>query len=149
MAWPTVLPITGIVTRVGLMQEVGTIDWLGERVADIGAPLFAALLICLIGAAASAFASTTGILAALIPLAVPFLLGGEIGAVSLIIALALSSSIVEPSPFSTSGTLCVANSPDDLRDKVYKNLLRWGMSMIVVIPLITWLVFVLPGQYMF
>lgn len=145
IAWPTVLLITGIVTYVGLMQEIGTIDWLGENVADIGAPLFAALIICFIGAAVSAFASTTGILAALIPLAVPFLLGGEVGAIGLIIALALSSSIVDSSPFSTSGALSVANSPEDQRDYVYRTLLRWGMSMIIVAPLITWAIFVLPG----
>ncbi len=145
IAWPTVLLITGIVTYVALLQRIGTIDWLGEQVAGIGVPLLAALVICLIGAAVSAFASTTGILAALIPLAVPFLLGGQIGAVGLIIALALSSSIVDSSPFSTSGALCVANSPDDQRDFVYRRLLQWGMSMIVVAPLATWLVFVVPG----
>jgi di/tricarboxylate transporter len=145
IAWPTVLLITGIVTYVGLMQRIGTIDWLGNQVAGIGVPLLAALVICLIGAAVSAFASTTGILAALIPLAVPFLLGGQIGAVGMIIALALSSSIVDSSPFSTSGALCVANSLEDQRDLVYRRLLQWGMSMIVVAPLLTWTVFVLPG----
>ena len=145
IAWPTILLITGIVTYVSLMQEMGTIDFLGEQVASIGAPLLGALVICFIGAAVSAFASTTGILGALIPLSVPFLLAGEIGAVGVIIALALSSSIVDSSPFSTSGALCVANSQEDQRDKVYKNLLRWGLSMIVVAPLVTWTVFVLPG----
>ena len=145
IAWPTVLLITGIVTYVGLMQRIGTIDWLGNQVAGIGVPLLAALVICLIGAAVSAFASTTGILAALIPLAVPFLLSGQVGAVGMIIALALSSSIVDSSPFSTSGALCVANSLEEQRDLVYRRLLQWGMSMIVVAPLITWTVFVLPG----
>lgn len=145
IAWPTVLLITGIVTYVALMRRMGTIDYLGETVADIGTPLVAALVICLIGAAVSAFASTTGILAALIPLAVPFLLAGEIGAVGVIIALALSSSIVDSSPFSTSGALCVANSPEDQRDYVYRTLLRWGLSMILVAPLLTWLIFVVPG----
>jgi di/tricarboxylate transporter len=145
IAWPTVLLITGVVTYVGLMQRIGTIDWLGNHVAGIGVPLLAALLICFIGAAVSAFASTTGILAALIPLAVPFLLGGQVGAVGMIIALALSSSIVDSSPFSTSGALCVANSLEEQRDLVYRRLLQWGMSMIVVAPLITWTVFVLPG----
>ena len=145
IAWPTVLLITGIVAYVGLMQRIGTIDWLGNQVAGIGVPLLAALVICLIGAAVSAFASTTGILAALIPLAVPFLLGGQVGAVGMIIALALSSSIVDSSPFSTSGALCVANSLEEQRDLVYRRLLQWGMSMIVVAPLITWTVFVLPG----
>lgn len=145
IAWPTVLLITGIVTYVGLMQRIGTIDWLGGQVAGIGVPLLSALVICFIGAGVSAFASTTGILAALIPLAVPFLQTGQIGAVGLIIALALSSSIVDSSPFSTSGALCVANSPEDQRDFVYRRLLQWGMSMIVIAPITTWAVFVLPG----
>jgi len=145
IAWPTVLLITGIVTYVGLMQRIGTIDWLGQQVAGIGVPLLAALVICFIGAAVSAFASTTGILAALIPLAVPFLLSGQVGAIGLIIALALSSSIVDSSPFSTSGALCVANALEEQRDLVYRRLLQWGMSMIVVAPLLTWAIFVLPG----
>ncbi len=87
VAWPTVLLICGIVTYVALLQEMGTIDWLGKEVAGIGTPLLAALVICFIGGAVSAFASTTGILGALIPLAVPFLAQGEIGAVGVIIAL--------------------------------------------------------------
>jgi Na+/H+ antiporter NhaD/arsenite permease-like protein len=145
VAWPTVLLICGIVTYVALLQETGTIDWLGEEVAGIGTPLLAALVICFIGGAVSAFASTTGILGALIPLAVPFLMKGDVGAVAMIIALCISSSVVDSSPFSTSGALVVANSPDDRRDFVYQRLLRWGMSMIIVAPVTAWAIFVLPG----
>jgi hypothetical protein len=93
----------------------------------------------------SAFASTTGILGALIPLAVPFLSQGEIGAVGVIIALCISSSVVDSSPFSTSGALVVANTPEDRRDRVYKRLLQWGMSMIIIAPITAWSIFVLPG----
>jgi di/tricarboxylate transporter len=145
VAWPTVLLICGIVTYVALLEEMGTIDWLGKEVADIGTPLLAALLICLIGGAVSAFASTTGILGALIPLAVPFLAQGEIGAVGVVIALSIASSVVDSSPFSTSGALTVANSADDRRDYVYKKLLQWGMSMIIIAPVTAWAIFVLPG----
>ena len=145
VAWPTVLLICGIVMYVGVLETLGTIDWLGEQVATIGAPLLAALLICYVGGAVSAFASTTGILGALIPLAVPFLAQGEIGAVGMIIALSIASSVVDSSPFSTSGALVVANAPDDRRDMVYKSLLRWGMSMIIVAPVAAWAIFVLPG----
>ena len=145
VAWPTVLLICGIVTYVALLQEMGTIDWLGEEVATIGTPLLAALVICFIGGAVSAFASTTGILGALIPLAVPFLAQGQIGAVGVIIALCIASSVVDSSPFSTSGALVVANSPDDKRDFVYKRLLQWGMSMIIIAPVTAWAIFVLPG----
>jgi di/tricarboxylate transporter len=145
VAWPTVLLICGVVTYVGIMQTIGTIDMLGESVAGIGVPLLAAFVICLIGGAVSAFASTTGILGALIPLAVPFLLGGEIGAVGMIIALAISSSVVDSSPFSTSGALVVASSGPEVRDRVFRGLMRWGLSMIVVAPALAWTIFVLPG----
>lgn len=145
IAWPTVLLICGIVTYVELMERLGTIDWLGNLVAGMGAPLFAALLICLIGAVVSAFASTTGILGALIPLAVPFLLTGSVGEIGMIIALAISSSVVDSSPFSTSGALVVANSPEEQRDQVFKQLMRWGFSMVLIAPIVTWLIFVVPG----
>ncbi|WP_231444557.1 SLC13 family permease [Brevibacterium zhoupengii] len=145
IAWPTVLLICGIVTYVELMERLGTIDWLGNLVAGMGAPLFAAVLICFIGAVVSAFASTTGILGALIPLAVPFLLTGSVGEIGLIIALAISSSVVDSSPFSTSGALVVANSPEEQRDQVFKQLMRWGFSMVLIAPIVTWLIFVVPG----
>jgi di/tricarboxylate transporter len=146
IAWPTVLLICGIVTYVGLMQEIGTPEWLGDNVASLGMPMLAALLICYIGAVVSAFASTTGILGALIPLAVPFLQGDNaIGAIGLITALALSSSIVDSSPFSTSGALVVANAQENERDRVFKQLTIWGFSMVAIIPLVTWLVLVVPG----
>jgi di/tricarboxylate transporter len=145
IAWPTVLLICGIVMYVGLLEEIGTIDWLGEHVATISAPLIAALLICYVGGVVSAFASTTGILAALIPLAVPLLEAGAVGAVGLIIALSISSSVVDSSPFSTSGALTVANTPEEKRDFVYRRLLQWGFSMVLIAPMIAWLVFVVPG----
>ena len=145
VAWPTVLLICGIVMYVGLLEEIGTIDWLGEQVATISAALVAALLICYVGGVVSAFASTTGILGALIPLAVPFLETGAVGAVGLIIALSISSSVVDSSPFSTSGALTVANTPEDKRDFMFKRLMQWGMSMVVIAPPIAWLVFVVPG----
>ncbi|MGW3627582.1 SLC13 family permease [Streptomyces sp. NPDC000880] len=144
-AWPTVLLVCGIVTYVSLMERIGTITYLGDSVASIHTPLLGALLICVIGAVVSAFASTTGILGALIPLAVPFLLGGEIGAVGLVIALAISASVVDSSPFSTSGALVTANAPEPQRDETFRRLMAWGLSMAVVAPLVTVGVFVVPG----
>ncbi|GAB2874434.1 SLC13 family permease [Streptomyces mayteni] len=145
VAWPTVLLVCGVVTYVGLMESVGTIAYLGDGVAGIGVPLLAAFVICLIGGGVSAFASTTGILGALIPLAVPFLQTGQVGAVGLIIALAISSSVVDSSPFSTSGALVVASSPQEARDQTFRGLMTWGMSMIVVAPVLAVGIFVLPG----
>ncbi|MFZ3598421.1 SLC13 family permease [Streptomyces sp. BH104] len=145
-AWPTVLLVCGIVMYVSLMDKMGTIKWAGESVSDLGTPLVSALLICVIGGVVSAFASTTGILGALIPLAVPFLAGGEIGAIGMISALAISSSVVDSSPFSTSGALTVASAPEDMRDTVFRRLMTWGLSMTLIAPLATWVILVIPGQ---
>ncbi len=144
ISWGTVLLIGGIVTYVTLLQNQGVVDWLGDGVADVGAPLVAAVLICLIGAVVSAFASTTGIIGALIPLAVPFLLTDQVNAIALIAALAISSSVVDCSPFSTNGALVVANADPDQREMVFKRLMQWGMSIVVVAPIIAWAVLVVP-----
>lgn len=144
ISWGTVLLIGGIVTYVSLLEEQGTVQWLGDGVAGVGAPLVAALLICLIGAVVSAFASTTGILGALIPLAVPFLLTDQVNAVGLVAALAISSSVVDCSPFSTNGALVVANAEPDQRDMTFRRLMQWGMSIVVVAPVVAWALLVVP-----
>ncbi|WP_460768411.1 SLC13 family permease [Mariniluteicoccus flavus] len=145
ISWGTVLLIGGIVTYVGVLESQGVVKWMGDEVAHLSTPLVVALLICLIGAVVSAFASTTGILGALIPLAVPFLATGQIGAVGVICALAISSSIVDCSPFSTNGALVVANAEASERDMTFKRLMQWGMSIMIVAPIVAWAALVLPG----
>lgn len=145
ISWGTVLLIGGIVTDVALLEEHGTVGWLGDQVAGVGVPLLAAFLICLIGAVVSAFASTTGILGALIPLAVPFLMTGQVGAIGLITALAISSSMVDCSPFSTNGALVVANAEENDREMVFRRLMQWGMSIVVLAPVLSWGLLVVPG----
>lgn len=146
ISWSTVLLICGMLTFVGVLQEAGTIDYVQAGVATLGMPLLAALLICYIGAVVSAFASSTAILAALIPLAIPFLESGEIGAIGVIAALAVSSTIVDVSPFSTNGALVLANAPEGTdQNRFYKQILSYGGIVVLVGPPIAWLVLVVPG----
>ncbi len=144
ISWPVVLLLGGVVTYVGVLEAAGTIEWLGITVEKVGAPLIAALVVCFIGAAVSAFASTTGMLGALIPLSVPLLLAGDVSAIGLAAALAISSSLVDASPFSTVGALAIANSPEEEQQQVYRSLLRAGLSLIVIAPVAAWLVLVVP-----
>lgn len=146
ISWSTVLLICGMLTFVGVLEEAGTIKFVSSGVAGMGMPLLAALIICFIGAVVSAFASSTAILAALIPLAVPFLSTGEIGAVGVICALAVSATIVDVSPFSTNGALVLANAPEGVdKDKFYKRILGYSGVVIVAGPILAWLTLVVPG----
>ncbi|NUS36500.1 MAG: hypothetical protein HOQ04_08580, partial [Pseudarthrobacter sp.] len=146
ISWSTVLLICGMLTFVGVLEEAGTIKFVSSGVAGMGMPLLAALIICFIGAVVSAFASSTAILAALIPLAVPFLSTGEIGAVGVICALAVSATIVDVSPFSTNGALVLANAPEGVdKDQFYKKILGYSGIVIVAGPVLAWLALVVPG----
>ncbi|MFE9367195.1 SLC13 family permease [Streptomyces sp. NPDC006978] len=145
IAWPTVLLICGVITYVGVLEEMGTIKWAGEGVGDIGVPLLAAVLLCYVGAIVSAFASSVGIMGALIPLAVPFLVQGEIGAVGMIAALAVSATVVDVSPFSTNGALVLAAAPDVDRERFFRQLMIYGGVIVAVVPAVVWLVLVVPG----
>lgn len=138
IAWPVVLLVCGIVTYISIVERIGVLDSLGRGVAAVGVPLLAALALCFIGGLVSAFASTTGILGALVPMSVPFLLGGHIAPTALLAALCVSSSVVDASPFSTNGALIVANVPEDQRAATYKALLLWGCALIIAAPLTSW-----------
>ncbi|MBD1539257.1 hypothetical protein HC749_13890 [Arthrobacter sp. S13_S34] len=147
VSWGVVLLICGIVTYVGLLQAVGTVDFISDSIAGISSPLLAALIICFVGAVVSAFASTTGILGALIPLAIPMLLSGNVGAIGVIAALAISASVVDSSPFSTNGALVVANAPAEKQDTIYRQLMIWGFGLVVIAPLLSWAVLVWTGWW--
>ncbi|WP_372346278.1 SLC13 family permease [Streptomyces sp. KL116D] len=148
ISWSTVFLICGVLTYVGVLDEMGTIKWAGEAVSDIGVPLLAALLLCYIGAIVSAFASSVGIMGALIPLAVPFLAAGEVGAVGMVAALAVSATVVDVSPFSTNGALVLANAEhaqDADRERFFRQLMVYGAGVVIVAPALVWLAFVVPG----
>jgi di/tricarboxylate transporter len=145
ISWSTVLLIGGVLTFVGVLQEAGSVEWLGNGVARLGMPLLVALLLCYLGGIVSAFASSAAILGATIPLAVPLLLAGEISPIGVIVALAISSTIVDVSPFSTNGALVLANAQGIDRDRFYKQILKYSALVVAVGPLIAWATLVLPG----
>ncbi|WP_326568820.1 SLC13 family permease [Amycolatopsis rhabdoformis] len=144
ISWNVVLLLGGVITYVGVLDKAGTIDWLGQRAGGIGSPLLAALVICYIAGAVSAFASTTGMLGALVPLCVPLLRTGGIEVLGFAAALSLSAALVDTSPFSTVGAVAIASAPEEQRPATYRSLLRVGFTLVVLAPLLSWAVLVAP-----
>ncbi|MGV0809754.1 SLC13 family permease [Mycolicibacterium setense] len=144
--WSTVLLVGGIITFVGVLDKLGAVDLLGEFAGHIGVPLLAALFICLVAGLVSAFASTTGMLAALVPLALPLVAAGGIPGWALMCALGVCASIVDVSPFSTVGATLVATTVDEAqRPRMTRMLMRWGLSMVVIGPVLLVGALVVPG----
>lgn len=90
-------------------------------ISGLGMPLLAAPLLCFTGA--------------IIPLAVPFLMQGHISAIGVVAAIAISTTIVDTSPFSTNGALVVTNAPEAERDDVLRKLLIYSALIAVIGPL--------------
>ena len=82
-------------------------------------------------------------LGSIIPLAVPFLQGGSgVSAIAFVAALAVSSTIVDVSPFSTNGALVLANARGVNRDAFFRQLLSYGAVVTVAAPIVLWFLFV-------
>ncbi|RZT39401.1 SLC13 family permease [Cupriavidus agavae] len=143
VSWPEIMLIVGVSTYVGVLDKMGTIDFVGHSVAALTSPLVAALLLCFVGAVVSAFASSTAVLGSLIPLAVPFLQqGSDVSAIGFIAAMAVASTIVDVSPFSTNGALVLANAQNVDRQAFFRKLLVYGAAVTVIAPVVLWFLFV-------
>jgi hypothetical protein len=141
--WSTAFVVGGIVTYVGVLQKLDAVNLLGRQAMAIGTPFVAALVICMIAALVSAFASTTGVLAALVPMAVPLAASGAVPGWALITTLGVSATIVDASPYSNTGATLIASAPEEERPRLRVMLLRWSLAMVVVGPLVLLTVLVL------
>jgi Na+/H+ antiporter NhaD/arsenite permease-like protein len=143
MPWSVILMVTGIVTYVGVLEKIGTIDYMTELISSVDNPMIAALAASYIGGIVSAFASTTGFLAAIIPLATPILQDPTISSIGVISAISISSSIVDLSPFSTNGALLLANVQGMKEREFFTKLLLVSAVVVALGPGLAWLIFVL------
>jgi di/tricarboxylate transporter len=134
--WSTAFVVGGIVTYVGVLQKLDAVNLLGREAMTIGTPFVAALVICMIAALVSAFASTTGVLAALVPMAVPLASSGAVPGWALITTLGVSATIVDASPFSNTGATLIASAHEEDRHRLRVMLLRWSMAMVVFGPIV-------------
>ncbi|MGW2095581.1 SLC13 family permease [Promicromonospora sukumoe] len=146
IAWPTVLLVAGVSTYAAILTEAGAPEYIGTWAAGLGVAAIGALVLCYVGGIASAFASSTALLPVIIPIAVPLIAGGGVSPWAMAAALAVSSTIVDVSPFSTNGALMLANRPDTISEQVYyKQILNYAIIVTLAGPLLVWGILVLPG----
>ncbi|NOL39938.1 hypothetical protein HPO96_06760 [Kribbella sandramycini] len=146
VAWPTVLLVAGVSTYAAILTEAGSPQFVGKWAAGLGAAVIGALVLCYVGGVVSAFASSTALLPVIIPIALPLIAHGHLNAGLFVAALAVASTIVDVSPFSTNGALMLANRPDTITEPVYyKQILTYSVIVVVVGPLLVWAALVAPG----
>ncbi|WP_202459069.1 SLC13 family permease [Streptomyces chartreusis] len=144
VSWSTLLLVAGMMTYIAMLEKAGVIEEISERAAGLGAPLVVALLLCFTVAITSAFASSTAILTAIIPIAVPLLLSSHLSAAGLIAALAVSTTIVDTSPFSTNGALVLSNARGVDARRFYRQIIGYTGGIVALGPVVAWGALVLP-----
>lgn len=145
ISWSTVLLVAGMITYVSLLEHVGVIDTLAHKALALGAPILIALVLCYVIGVGSAFASSTALLAAFIPLAGPLLAVSSLSASGTVAAIAIAATVVDVSPFSTAGALVVANAREDDRQRVYRQLMMYAGAVVLVAPVLAWALLVPTG----
>jgi di/tricarboxylate transporter len=144
VSWSTLLLVAGMMTYIAMLEKAGIIEEISEHAANLGAPLVVALLLCFTVAITSAFASSTAILTAIIPIAVPLLLSSHLSGAGLIAALAVSTTIVDTSPFSTNGALVLSNARGVDTRRFYRQIIGYTGGIVALGPVAAWGALVLP-----
>ena len=135
MPWGVILMVSGVATLVALLDETGGMDLFTAMLSALSTPDTINGVIAFITGAISAYSSTSGVVMPAFLPTIPALVDNLGGGNPLAIALSINvgSSLVDVSPISTIGAICLATVADPEQSRrVFFQLLGWGMGMTIV-----------------
>jgi Na+/H+ antiporter NhaD/arsenite permease-like protein len=142
--WSVILMVCGVTVLTSLLEKTGGLDRFAALVSRVSTPRSAPGVLALLSGLLSVYSSTSGVvLPALLPM-VPRLIshlgGGDPFGIACSVVVA--GHLVDSSPLSTIGALCIVSSPIvEGRQRLFNNMLVWGLSMAVVGAIVCSLVF--------
>jgi di/tricarboxylate transporter len=143
MPWRVIVMVCGVTVLIALVERAQGVDLLVSLVAKIASANTVTGIVAFFTGLVSVYSSTSGVvLPAFLPM-VPGLATALPGASPIAIATAMNvgGHLVDVSPLSTIGALCLAGATTgDSRD-LFNKLLAWGLSMSVVAAILCYLIF--------
>ena len=135
MPWSVIVMMSGVTVLIALMERTGGLDLFTAALARMATPGTITGVIAFVTGLISVYSSTSGVvLPAFLP-TIPGLIERLGGGDPLAIAASMNigAHLVDLSPLSTTGALCIAAvaSGENIRS-VFNKLLVWGLSMTVV-----------------
>ncbi len=144
MPWTTIVMVSGMTILIALLEKTGGLDLFTALLARIATPGTVTGAVAFVTAVISVYSSTSGVvLPAFLP-TIPGLVmrlgGGD--PIAIATSMNVGAHLVDMSPLSTTGALCLAAvvDPAEVRP-TYNRLLAWGLSMAVIGALLCWLFF--------
>jgi Na+/H+ antiporter NhaD/arsenite permease-like protein len=144
MPWRVIVMVCGVTVLIALVERAEGIDLLVSMVARTASATTVTGLVALFTGIVSVYSSTSGVvLPAFLPM-VPGLAAALPGASPIDIATSMNvgGHLVDVSPLSTIGALCLAGvAAADEHRALFNKLLAWGLSMAVVGAVICYVMF--------
>jgi Na+/H+ antiporter NhaD/arsenite permease-like protein len=133
--WGVIVMVCGVTVLTSLLEKTGGIELFTTILARFATHRSVTGLIALVTGVMSVYSSTSGVvLPALLP-SVPGLvvkLGGG-NPLAIASSILIGGHLVDVSPLSTIGALCIASAPASAdRRLLFNRVLAWGLSMSVV-----------------
>ena len=144
MPWGTILMVCGVTVLIGLLEKTGGMDLMTSLLSSVATEVTIVPFLAVVIGVISAYSSTSGVvLPAFLPTApgiVDNLGGGSVLAIAS--TMNIAGHLVDVSPLSTIGALCIASVPSgEMSRRLFNQLLAWGMSMTVAGAVLCWILF--------
>jgi len=142
--WNTILTVCGVTVLIALMEKTGGMELFTNLLAKFSSRTTVTGTVAFVTGVISVYSSSSGVvLPAFLP-TVPGLIerlgGGDPMAIAS--SINVGSHLVDVSPLSTLGALCIAGAaPGEDRTKLFNRLLAWGLSMSVIGAVICFILF--------
>ncbi len=132
--WAVIVMVCGVSVLIGVLEGTGGLDLFSSALARIATPSTVNGVIAFITGTISTYSSTSGVVYPTFLPTVPALVQKLGGGDPLEIALSINvgAALVDVSPLSTIGALCIAALPEGHdATRLFRQLLAWGLSMTV------------------
>ena len=132
MPWGVIVMVCGVTVLISLLEKTGGMDLFTSLLARLASPTTVNGVVAFVTGLISSWSSTTGVVLPTFLPAVPGLVAKVGGGDPLAVALSIDvgGSLVDVSPLSTLGALCVAAVTDPAEGRtLFRQLLIWGLSM--------------------
>ncbi|HEX8999749.1 MAG TPA: SLC13 family permease [Blastocatellia bacterium] len=130
--WNTILMVTGVTVLIAILEKSGGMDLFTSLLARLSTQTSVTGVIAFVTGLVSVYSSSTGVvLPAFLP-TIPGLIEKLGGGDPLAIAYSINvgAHLVDVSPLSTLGALCIANAAEsENRTVLFNWMLAWGLSM--------------------
>ena len=142
--WSVIVMVCGVSVLASLLDKTGGTERFASVIDAISTPRTVAGVLALVTGIVSIYSSTTGVvLPAFLPM-VASLADSQpgVGRLPLALSVLIGGNLVDMSPLSTIGALCIAAAPAGVDRRVlFNQLLAWGFALAVAAALLCGLLF--------